>query len=245
MKLRHWMATERRLRILLASCLFPVQCRLCRNPGQPGIGLCAHCLRELPWLGRGCQRCSRPLPPESDSDICASCLQHPRWLNQCSAVFIYQPPIDNWIHALKFRQQLGNARLLGTLLARHMQDPVPEEPVTVLPVPLHRKRLAERGYNQSLEIAATLRRKGYLLDPACCRRNRPTAAQSDLPAAARKRNIVGAFETTRSVNGEKFLLIDDVMTTGTTLEELARTLKRAGAARVQARVIARTVKSVY
>ncbi len=239
------MAPVQRLQHWLTTYLFPAPCRLCRGRGQADIGLCSACRQELPWLLRGCRQCSLPLPMESSSTLCSGCLQRPGALDQCSALFVYRPPVDHWIHAMKFRQQPGIARLLGRLLADVMPDATPGNPLTVLPVPLHRQRLAERGYNQSLEISAALRRHGYRLDPACCRKNRPTPAQSSLPAATRRKNIGGAFAVTRSVKDERFLLIDDVMTTGATLEELADTLKRAGAAHVEARVIARTVSRAY
>ena len=151
------------------------------------------------------------------------------------------PPVDGWIQSLKFAQDLATARLLGELLASNMAPDSRTEPAVVLPVPLHRKRLAERGYNQALEIARSLRRQGYRLYPSQCRRHRATSAQSDLPASARKGNVRNAFSTSGSLEGRRVLLIDDVMTTGATLNELAGTLKNAGAERVEARLIARAV----
>jgi ComF family protein len=130
--------------------------------------------------------------------------------------------------------------LLGELLASKPASDRGEKTAIVVPVPLHRKRLAERGYNQALEIARSLPENGYRLDPDCCQRHKPTSAQSDLPASARKGNVRNAFSVSRRLEGRRVLLIDDVMTTGATLNELARTLKKAGAERVEARVIART-----
>jgi ComF family protein len=156
-------------------------------------------------------------------------------------LFSYNSPVDGWIQGLKFDQDLAVAALLGRLLVETLPSFHNGCSATVLPVPLHRNRLRERGYNQALEIARPLVRKGYRLDPRCCRRHKATTAQSKLPAASRKGNLRDAFAVTRPVEGESFLLVDDVITTGATLNELARTLKKAGAARVEARVIARTL----
>jgi ComF family protein len=141
---------------------------------------------------------------------------------------------------VKFAQDLATAHLLGELLAGKIPADSRKRPAIVLPVPLHRKRLSERGYNQALEIARSLSEKGYRLDPTCCRRHKATSAQSDLPAGARKGNVRNAFSVSRLMKESRVLLIDDVMTTGATLNELARTLKKAGAERVEAWVIART-----
>jgi ComF family protein len=110
---------------------------------------------------------------------------------------------------------------------------------TVLPVPLHRKRLSERGYNQALEIARPLGRRGYSIETRCCKRVRNTSAQSELSAVSRRANIRGAFRVSETLTGRRFVLIDDVLTTGSTLKELAATLKTAGAESVVAWVVAR------
>jgi ComF family protein len=202
----------------LQSILFPSTCRLCRAAGLADLELCPSCREELPWIAHGCRRCALPLPVDSDVSLCSNCINKP-------------PSLD---------EDLATARLLGELLASNMAQISRIKPAIVVPVPLHRKRLAERGYNQALEIARPLSKKGYRLDPICCRRHKPTSAQSDLPASARKKNVHNAFSAIRPLDGLGVLLIDDVMTTGATLNELAGTLKKAGAERVAAWVIART-----
>jgi ComF family protein len=156
-------------------------------------------------------------------------------------LFVYAAPVDRWVHELKFRQDLSAAHLLGKLLADALAGEQTGGFASLLPVPLHRKRLAERGYNQALELARPLGRLGYDIEMRCCRRARHTDAQSGLSAAIRKNNIRGSFKVTRPVEGRRFILIDDVLTTGATLNELARTLKTAGAASVSAWVVARAV----
>jgi ComF family protein len=195
-------------------------------------------------LLHSCQRCSLPLPDGARNVLCAACLRNPPALDGCFALFGYQPPIDQWIHSLKFGRDLATARLLGELLLAELVAgglPMAGAPA-LLPVPLHTRRLRRRGYNQSLEIARPLIRNGLDLSGCRCQRSRHTSAQSSLPARHRHRNIRGAFSVRGRLEDPHILLIDDVMTTGATLNELARTLKAAGAARVDACVIARTFK---
>jgi len=224
----------------LQRVLFPSTCRLCRAAGLPGLELCQACLAELPWLTHRCSRCALPLPLDTDISLCFNCINSQPSVDRCTALFDYRPPVDRWIQDLKFAQDLATARLLGELLASKLAADSGEGTAIVLPVPLHRKRLAERGYNQALEIARSLSEKGYQLAPGYCQRHKATSAQSDLPASARKGNVHNAFSVSRCLKGHRVLLIDDVMTTGATLNELARTLKNAGAERVEASVIART-----
>jgi len=225
--------------------LFPPVCRLCLAPTGHDDGLCSACRSELPWLMHSCSGCAIPLPVETQATFCPQCQKiHPH-LDHCQALFGYLEPVDQWIQQLKFRQDLTAARLLGELMAENVAANSEDQPLSLLPVPLHRARLRARGYNQSLEIARPLARKGYALKPDVCRKHKATAAQSDLPARKRRHNVRGAFSVTRPLQGERFLLVDDVLTTGATLNELARTLKNAGAERVEAWVIARTVDRKY
>jgi len=227
----------------LRTSLFPPACRLCLAPTGDDHGLCSPCQSELPWITHACSGCAIPLPAESHTAFCPQCQKNRPQLDHCRALFGYLEPVNQWIQQLKFRQDLTVARLLGELLAEHVPDNRKDQPMTLLPVPLHRARLRTRGYNQSLEIARSLARKGYALKPDICRKHKATAtaAQSDLPARERRHNVRGAFSVNCPLQGEHFLLVDDVLTTGATLNELARTLKNAGAERVEAWVIARTV----
>jgi len=225
----------------LRSSLFPSRCRLCLAPGHDDLELCLACRADLPWLITYCRRCALPLPAHTDSRLCTTCLAKPPTLDACHALFSYQPPVDQWIQALKFNRDLTVARLLGELL---VAQPFVSGPPTasLLPVPLHPGRLRRRGYNQALEIARPLLRRGWQISPCGCRRTKHTEAQSALPAGLRQRNMKGAFAVPSNLEGQTVLLIDDVMTTGATLNELARTLKAAGAERVDAWVIARALK---
>lgn len=221
--------------------VFSPHCRLCLAPGAGQLSLCSDCRDELPWLPVSCRLCALPLAPEAGHGLCPACLADPPLLDSCGALFSYQPPIDHWIHALKFGRDLAVARLLGLLLAERL-SPLQDDRMRVLAVPLHPRRLRQRGYNQATEIARTLIRQGWPSSRCGCYRKRHTEAQSGLPARHRRNNLRGVFAVRNRLQGEHVLLVDDVMTTGSTLNELARTLKAAGAARVDARVIARTLK---
>ncbi|GMQ86973.1 MAG: ComF family protein [Gammaproteobacteria bacterium] len=225
----------------LRSMLYPPHCRLCLAPSQSPRDLCDDCRDELPWLQHTCPGCALPLPAESTISHCPECQKRPPQLDRCEALFAYRRPVDHWIQQMKFHRDLTAARLLGDLLAETFPPDTIAMPVNILPVPLHRRRLAQRGYNQSLEIARPLLDRGVPLAKGTFRRHKATRAQSDLPARLRHANIRGAFSVAGPLEGQCILLIDDVLTTGATLNELARTLKHAGAVRVEARVIARTL----
>lgn len=221
--------------------LFPSSCVLCRGHAADGLDLCPGCLRDLPRPAHACRRCALPLPPHSHP-LCGRCQSRPPPLDACIALFHYEFPVDHLIHRLKFCNDLAIGRTLGLLLARRIQAPGPAAVERIVPVPLHRRRLAQRGFNQALELARPLAALGPPVDPGCCRKIRATEAQSGLSARQRRRNLRGAFEVIRPVRGQRIALVDDVLTTGSTLNALAAQLKQAGAARVEAWVVARTAR---
>jgi ComF family protein len=137
------------------------------------------------------------------------------------------------VRRLKFGGRLGTARLVGALLADTVQSAQWEQPQLLIPVPLYRARLRQRGYDQAQAIAAECgRRLGIPMDAHACRRKRATAPQAGLTRAKRRRNLRGAFEVVNAIQAQHVAVIDDVMTTGTTVGELAAALKRSGVARV-------------
>lgn len=223
---------------IIRTRLFPDSCCLCLSPGHSGIELCDDCSAELPWSTFACVRCALPLTRNANISLCSRCQNNSPPIDRCKALFGYQSPVDHWIHRLKFHQDLGLAHLLGQLLAKQLQGH--GKNIELLPVPLHSRRLRQRGYNQSLEICRPLLARGFRVTGADIQRTRSTSAQSDLPASARTANIKGAFSVKGDLDGKNILIVDDVMTTGATLNELARTLKKAGASQVHAWVIART-----
>ncbi|MGH8674151.1 MAG: ComF family protein [Burkholderiales bacterium] len=217
--------------------IFGGTCLLCRGAAAQGL-LCAACDADLPRLGRAlCPRCA---VPSASGAICGRCLAHPPRFDATVAALAYRFPADVLVHALKFRGELALAALLARLLAERIAS---EPPVHfVLPVPLAARRLRERGYNQALEIARHVARAtGARLAPEMCERARDTPAQTDLPWAERAGNVRGAFRAGRGLDGATVAVLDDVMTTGATLDEIAAALKDSGASYVVNWVVARTL----
>jgi ComF family protein len=220
----------------LFAALFGGGCFLCRGAAR-GL-LCADCSAELPRLeGPRCPRCALASPGGA---VCGRCLARPPSYDATVAALAYEFPADVLVHALKFRGELALAPLLGALLRAAVSGTPRVD--CVLPVPLSRQRLVERGYNQAAELARPLAAAaGAPLELFGCERMRNTPQQADLPWSERAKNMRGAFRCVRSFAGRSIAVVDDVMTTGATLDELAGALKEAGAARVVNWVVARTL----
>jgi ComF family protein len=223
--------------------LMPPICVLCGEAGVcTSIGvkdLCLACRKSLPWAGSQCARCALPLSATAVEALCGHCQTQPPAFESCLSPFVYQAPLDHLLQRLKFNGRLEQARLLGELMAEWLAEVVEVPPDQLIPVPLHAARLRERGFNQAVELARPIaRRFGLPLNVHGVRRNLATSPQSDLSRKQRLKNIRGAFEVVQPVSGH-VVIIDDVMTTGSTADELARTLLRAGAERVEVWVCAR------
>ena len=209
-------------------------CLLCGSESGSEF-LCAACGAGLPVLGSGCPRCALPTP---SAVPCGACLGDPPYFDATTALWPYEFPCDRLVQSLKYQGRLAVARYLARSLAA---IPLPRSD-RLIPVPLHPRRLRERGFNQSLEIARYLsRHTGVPCETSGVWRARDTPPQADLPYADRARNARGAFVCALDLSGETVTVLDDVMTTGATLNEFARTLKQAGAARVEVLVVARTI----
>jgi len=205
--------------------LFPPRCLLCGGLDVDGPA-CAGCLGDLPWLETGAQ--IRPADWQ---------------FGPVASAFSYEYPVDRLIVAAKFGRRVPVARGLGELMALGMPV-LPHSPEAVVPVPLHWRREAERGFNQAEEIARSLcRARAWPLRSDLCRRVRPTPEQSGLGAADRRKNLRGAFALRRpdSMRGFRHVMVvDDVVTTGATAEALAGLFAEAGVAEVTLWTVART-----
>jgi ComF family protein len=218
-------STLRRLLGAAASVIAPPQCVLCDQPGLAGpVDLCGACLAGLP------RPTGAALIP--GGDFALAC---------CPWSFDF--PVDALVRALKFRGERCHARLFGTLLARERAHHEAPWPGVVIPVPLHPLRLRARGYNQAAEIARYAARElGLPLDRNALRRLRPTREQSALRSRDRAANVAGAFGATRALAGLRVALVDDVVTTGSTVNAAAAALREAGAAEVELWVVARATR---
>ncbi len=220
--------------------LVPMHCQLCEQPAKTGYELCENCRDGLPWLVNTCPQCALP-HTGGNSGLCGACLSSPPGFDRLVALFRYEGEPRDMVLQMKFANKLASARLMGELLLEALPYHL-DKPDILLPVPLHASRIRHRGYNQSLELARPVAEGwGVRLWPQAARRLKATGKQSRLHARQRVTNIRGAFEVPEDVRGCSVLLLDDVATTGATLDELARSLKKAGAREVNAVVFARAV----
>ncbi len=219
--------------------LLAQDCLLCQA-ASGGQLLCAACARELPSIGPACPRCAAAGNSNAE---CGACIADPPHYDASCAAFVYAHPVDALIQALKYGGQLALAGWFAQALQQRIGAAGGVD--LILPLPLHPARLAERGFNQSAEIAKLLSRHyGIAMDAQLAQRVRNTAPQAALPWRERARNMRGAFACDADLGGLRVAVVDDVMTTGATLDEFARTLKHSGAARVENWVVARTARDV-
>lgn len=214
----------------------PACCHFCGAALARGA-VCEPCKGSLPWNDRACDRCAAPVPT---AGTCDECRAGPPPYSSAWAAFRYAPPIAGRIVGLKFHARFASAHILGRLMAEALARRPSPLPEILIPVPLHGERLIRRGYNQALEAARELERRLPLtLAPALASRRRATGEQTRLHAAARRRNVRGAFAVSEAVRGRHVAILDDVITTGATMAELAAEVRRQGAARIEAWAIAR------
>lgn len=226
----------------LGRTLYPPHCLLCGARGAAGLDICAACRADLPLNSQPCARCANPLDAASSVRVCARCLRRPPSYERVLAPFLYAPPLDHLVLTCKFGARLEHGTLLGELLGQWLAHRLAAAavPDRVLPVPLHPARLRRRGFDQASLIARQVAiATGVKLAPPLLRRTRATAAQAELAARQRRGNVRGAFRLAGEVRGLHLALLDDVMTTGSTVEEISRVLLRGGAASVQVWVVAR------
>ena len=222
-------------------------CLICDEATQSADSVCNVCETELPWLIEHCNLCALPLPMEGL--ICGQCQKHPPAFKQVIAPWTYSFPVDSLISRFKHqaRWPLGHllAHLLGQFLQHRYDDAELTRPDCMLPVPLARKRLRERGFNQAAMLARWLSNDLNIpYDEHLLLRPHETVAQQDLDAKTRQRNLLQAFALAEGaqVKGRHLALIDDVLTTGATANSLARLLMDAGARQVDVYCLARTPK---
>lgn len=221
-------------------------CPLCDERCEGDHSLCSACEADLPWLGGQCSICALPLPAAGMT--CGQCLKRPPAFDHVATPWRFDFPVDSLITRFKHQSRWPFGRLLAEQLARHLLHAFDEglpRPSALLPVPLARKRLRQRGFNQATMLADWL--SPVLEIPVrndLLQRIHDTPSQQQLDAAARHRNLRRAFALPdpQPLRGQHWAIIDDVLTTGATAEALARLLKRAGATRVDIYCLARTPK---
>lgn len=219
--------------------LYPLVCALCGASGTAGLDLCTSCQADLPPLGITCLRCARPLLTPG---TCGTCQRQAPPQDRTLSAYRYAPPLDHLILQLKFHGKLHLAPLLGKLTAEYLEQCAHPLPECIIPVPLHPSRLRERGFNQALELAKPIAARLKIpINYQIVYRRRNTATQSGLPQQERKRNMRGAFAIQGTLAAQHVAIMDDVLTTGHTVGELTRTLRRAGAQTIEVWTCARSL----
>lgn len=238
-RLQQWVDSCRRG---LARALFPANCVLCAGAGDDDIDLCRGCAADLPRNEPACLVCAEPLAAAStEPRTCGACLHDPPPFGRSFVPFRYAYPLDHLVRGLKFRNELACGRVLGQLFARSVLARGQTLPEAIIPVPLARRRYRQRGYNQAGELALAIRRAtGVAVMSDVAIRQRETAEQAGLDSKARRRNVTGAFATLAPLHARHVAILDDVVTTGSTVRELAAVLRQAGAQQIEVWAIART-----
>jgi len=206
----------------------PNRCRRCLSKTRTSLAMCRPCIEQLPWLlGPVCPTCATPFKSDSvQGRMCGSCLNETKTIDYCWCAFRFETPIQTYVHGLKFSGRWDMAGLLADLMAEQLlrcQLPLPD---AIIPVPLHPKRLRERGYNQARILARHLAKRlkrPYLSNAVI--RVKHTLAQARLKPNERKRNMANAFMLKKTIPYQHIALVDDVYTTGVTLNALAKTIK--------------------
>lgn len=211
---------------------------LCAASDSGHLAICQDCLQDMPWQQPSvCPQCALPA---YGNRLCGDCLKSQPAFDITRALFHYDYPVDTILQRYKYQQTLHIAKTFSLLMEEAFASANPFD--RIIPMPLHPKRLAERGFNQSLEIAKLLARKLQIpLDTSACSRIKFSPPQASLPLKTRIKNMRGAFQCHTSLTGQRVILLDDVMTTGASLHELASTVKTAGASHVECWVVARTL----
>ena len=239
---KSWVAVDS-----LLAALFPRRCILCDQPAGL-LSCCSACRADLPWITSPCSRCGEILPADYPGRVCGHCRGLTPTIDRIISALVYEYPVDRLIAMAKFQGRADIANVLGELLADYLRARFDSGdlalPDLILPVPLHPRRTAERGFNQAMEIARPLARFLQVpLDADGCRRIRYTLEQTRLAAAERRKNTRNAFRASQQMAAKRVALVDDVITTGSTVKSVADALRKAGARHIQVWTVARRVSA--
>lgn len=218
-------------------------CALCQaTPTLNGYALCKACLITLPYTSNNCcPQCATPIQANINKKniICGQCLKQPPYFDATHALMRYQFPLDKLLQHYKYNEALHLSQTLGQLMAERLHLTNID---VIVPMPLHTNRLKARGFNQSTEIAKVISKYTNIpLDLTGCEKVKDRPPQASMAYKDRINNIKKAFVCTKPYTGLHVAIIDDVMTTGATLNELSKMLKQAGAAQISCYVLARAV----
>ena len=213
------------------------RCNICNNLviNETYKRICSGCISLISRVSHQCRQCGIQL--EVSKEICGHCLISPPVFSSVQYVSDYATPIDKWVMSLKFGKNITITRLMAELLVEKLEHIKSDAILTA--VPLHKARLRSRGYNQSFEIAKELAKLSGFALKSFLKRSKNTAMQAELKLKDRAKNVRNAFSCDYDLTGKTLVLIDDVMTSGSTINECAKTLKKAGASDIKVLVFAR------
>lgn len=227
----------------LLDTFFPNRCLACSR-GTRGHFFCPDCRTALePISALSCRSCGLPLPLREPGSICLSCVARPPPFDSLGSAYLYGGPLRDALLSLKHGKRFEKAGRLGAMMAEKLAGRVPPGLAAVVPVPLYRKRLVDREYNQALLLAREIAwRLCVPLRPGLMRRIRNTGSQKGLSGRRRAANLKGAFAAVSAgeISGSSILLVDDVVASGATVSECARTFKKAGVIAVHVWCLARS-----
>lgn len=234
------------IRRRLMSPFVQSRCLLCKGCASLAMPLCSYCLGCLPRLSAPCLQCALPMP-YSRAELCAQCLKKRPSFDCCLSAFLYSYPMNHVIKNIKYGQHLELIEpithpLVEVLMRHYLEKSWPE---AIIPIPLHKKKIRVRGFNQSLLLAKVITSLlpediPCLLRPGIVTKHRDTLSQQSLPARARHKNIKGAFTVEKNICYKHVAIIDDVVTTAETANEVSKELKRNGIQQVDIWCLART-----
>lgn len=230
--------------------LFPPLCHVCHSfiPDAGSLHICPSCYDQLKPLEHPlCTTCGIPFYGTGSDHLCGECIKHPPSFEAARAAVAYAGPVCRLIHAFKYTHKVNLRRPLALLITHHQKDVASQyRSDLIIPVPLHVKRLRDRGFNQAILLGEVLATQWRLpMERRALRRIRWTEPQINLTATERRENVKGAFAVhdPARVAGKRIILLDDVLTTGSTVAECAAVLKKAGAAEVLVVTVARALPS--
>jgi len=225
--------------------LFPATCLICGAAGHDNLDICPDCLDKLPLNQHFCPCCALPLQTQSPQEmLCGQCSQQRPAYSHIVAPWLYQAPVDDLIQQLKFHQKLATGRLLGQLFARKLSTR--KLPEMLLPMPLYKRQLRRRGFNHASELTGFIARELDIpWSPWLLKKIRETRPQHNLRKQERKQNLKNCFSFNNAKGYRHLAIIDDVVTTGTTAQEAAKTLTKAGVAQVEIWSLTRTPIETY
>lgn len=223
-----------------------IHCLLCRGSTYWETPVCPLCIGSCPVCDFPCHRCGLPVQDMTTS-LCTQCMIHPPIYDHCLSGYLYEYPVSQMIQAIKYQSRLELIAPVSRQLTHSLQDFYLDSPwpQALIPIPLHKKRLRQRGYDQTLLLARELKKQlpedaPTLLDTRLLTRVKATDPQQGLSAIDRRKNIRQAFSLASPSSYQHIALFDDVVTTGETVSEAARLFKKSGAIRVDVWALART-----